>query len=76
MNREEAKGLLAQLMEALVKRRKQLKLSQREVGKRMGIVQSHVSDMEAGNRDITVTTLFRYADAVNLRLQLTNEYLD
>jgi predicted transcriptional regulator len=70
MNREDGRVLLGYLVEALVKRRKELGLTQKEVAKRMQVTQSHISDMESGELEFTVPTLFRYLDALDMQLSL------
>lgn len=52
------------LLADLVARRKQLKLSQAEVARRMDIGQSAVARIESGVRDLHQSTLRRYAMAV------------
>ena len=48
----------------LVELRKAKNLSQGDVGERMGISQSGVARIEAGNRDLHLSSLRRYAIAV------------
>lgn len=57
------------LAEHLVERRQRLRLSQTEVGARMGTSQSAVARLEAGEADIRLSTLERYARAVDGRLR-------
>ena len=57
-----------ELSEALVTRRRAVGLSQTEVAARMGTSQSAVARLEAGEADIRLSTLERYADAVGLDL--------
>ena len=65
------------LTEALVARRLSQGLSQTEVAARMGTSQSAVARLEAGTGDIRLTTLERYAAAVdqvlNWRLEPTDK---
>ena len=65
------------LSEALVARRLAQGLSQTEVAARMGTSQSAVARLEAGTGDIRLTTLERYAAAVdqvlNWRLEPTDK---
>jgi len=53
-----------QLTEALVARRVDLGLSQTEVAARMGTSQSAVARLEAGSGDVRLSSLERYAAAV------------
>lgn len=53
------------LTEALVARRIDLGLSQTEVAARMGTSQSAVARLEAGGADVRLSTLERYAAAVD-----------
>lgn len=55
----------------LVAIRMQNHLSQREVARRMGVVQSFVSLLEKGiKRDVYVSTLMRYAEAVGGQVEI------
>lgn len=58
----------AELMQLLVTRRQQLGFSQTEVAARMGTSQSSVARLEAGQGDVRVSTLRRYADAVGTKV--------
>jgi transcriptional regulator with XRE-family HTH domain len=53
------------LTEALVARRLELGLSQTEVAARMGTSQSAVARIEAGSGDVRLSSLERYAAAVD-----------
>lgn len=53
------------LTEALVARRVDLGLSQTQVAARMGTSQSAVARIEAGGADVRLSTLERYAAAVD-----------
>jgi transcriptional regulator with XRE-family HTH domain len=61
-----------EVIEALVRERQRLGLSQTEVGARMGTSQSAVARLEAGDGDLRVSTLQRYAAALgrDLRFRL------
>lgn len=50
--------------ERIRNRRKELKLSQEELGKRLGVTKSAVSRVEKGKEAITTDRLGRYADAL------------
>lgn len=56
------------LSEALVARRVHLGLSQTEVAARMGTSQSAVARLEAGEADVRLSTIERYAAALGQRL--------
>jgi len=53
----------------LVELRKGKNLSQGDVGERMGISQSGVARIEAGNRDLHLSSLRRYAIAVGAEVR-------
>jgi len=57
-----------ELSEALVSRRLELGLSQTQVAARMGTSQSAVARLEAGEGDVRLSTLERYAEAVGLEI--------
>jgi predicted transcriptional regulator len=59
------------LTEALVARRIELGLSQTEVAARMGTSQSAVARLEAGDTDIRLSTLDRYASALEAQIDWT-----
>jgi transcriptional regulator with XRE-family HTH domain len=63
-------GTLLQVLETLAVRRKGLDLSQREVARRMKTTQSAISDLESAQTDPRVSTLQRYARALDARLVL------
>jgi len=52
----------------LVSRRLELRLSQTEVAARMGTSQSAVARLEAGEADVRLSTVERYAAAVGMTL--------
>ena len=58
------------LAEDLAGRRLELGLSQTEVGARMGTSQSAVARLEAGDADVRLSTLERYASALGIRLEV------
>lgn len=61
------------LSEALVARRIELGLSQTEVAARMGTSQSAVARLEAGEDDVRLSSLQRYAAAVDQVLDFNLE---
>ena len=60
-----------ELSEALVARRHEIGLSQTEVAARMGTSQSAVARLEAGEADLRLSTVERYAAAVGLAIDWT-----
>lgn len=52
------------LLDALIQRRRELGLTQQQVADRLGITQSAVARFEGGDRDPRLSTLRRYALAV------------
>jgi transcriptional regulator with XRE-family HTH domain len=60
----------SQVLNALVKVRQSLKLTQTSVAERMGTSQSFVSDLENGATDPRLSTLQRFARAVTARLRI------
>ena len=56
------------LVASLVERRRDLGLSQTDVAARMGTSQSAVARLESGGADVRLTTLERYAAAVDREL--------
>jgi predicted transcriptional regulator len=68
--REMAERRRQTLSEEFVTRRHELGLSQTEVAARMGTSQSAVARLEAGELDVRLSTLERYAAALGQRLQI------
>jgi len=64
---------LAAVVSLLGQRRRSLGMSQTSVAARMGTSQSAVARLEAGTDDVRLSTLERYADAVNLTIGFTLE---
>jgi len=58
-----------EVIDALVREREKLGLSQTVVAARMGTSQSAVARLEAGDGDVRISTLARYAAAVRRELQ-------
>jgi transcriptional regulator with XRE-family HTH domain len=61
----DALGDRDEVVDALVRRRQRLGLSQTEVAARMGTSQSAVARLEAGRSDPRLSTLERYAAALD-----------
>ncbi|CAN5715185.1 MAG: helix-turn-helix domain-containing protein [Ilumatobacteraceae bacterium] len=57
-----------ELIERLIARRQRLGLSQAEVAERMGTSQPAVARLESGRSDARLSTLARYADALDTKL--------
>jgi HTH-type transcriptional regulator/antitoxin HipB len=57
----------------VVNQRKKLKLSQADVGKRVGLKQQTVSDFELSPEGTKVSTLFHILSAVNLDIKLISK---
>lgn len=68
--------VLMDLIKALVDRRRELGLVQQEVAERMETTQSAVSDFERLGGDPKLSTLQRYARAINARLGVRLEERD
>lgn len=62
------KDSVRELGEILQKRRKSLGLSQRSVGKMIGVPQSHISKIEAGLVDLQASTLIELTRILELEL--------
>lgn len=57
------------LMDALVQRRVELGISQREMAKRLGISQPAVAQFELSSANPTISTLIRYANKLGVELE-------
>ena len=62
---------LASVVSLLGQRRRSLGMSQTSVAARMGTSQSAVARLEAGTDDVRLSTLERYAEAVDLKIGFT-----
>ena len=58
-----------EIIQSIVARRIELSLSQRELARLVGMQQPAICRIERGDRNITVGTLFRVADALNLDIE-------
>ncbi len=54
----------------LIQRRNELKISQRELARRIGTRQPAISRLEAGDYNARIDTLVKVADALGLRFEL------
>ena len=55
----------SELIDSLVRRRRELGLSQTEVAARMGTSQSALARLESGRSDARMSTMARYAEALD-----------
>jgi len=62
-------GPLFELAEELVEARTRVKLSQKDVAKRMGTTQSVVAKLESGRAKPSIRSLERYAAAIGARIR-------
>lgn len=67
---EESEPQIA-LIGALIDARRKARLTQTQIAERMGIAQSNVARLEAGQGNPTWATIFKYALASGLRPKLT-----
>ncbi len=58
-----------EIIQAIIARRNELSLSQRELARLVGMHQPAICRLERGDNNITVGTLFRVADALNLGVE-------
>lgn len=63
----------AHMLDRLVAERQKQGLSQADLGKKMGVTQSAVAKMESGARDPHLSTLRRYAAALDMRITFAVE---
>ncbi|MGI2336358.1 MAG: helix-turn-helix domain-containing protein [Dehalogenimonas sp.] len=59
------------LIEELIQRRNDLKISQRELARRIGTRQPAISRLEAGDNNTRIETLIKVAEALDLKFTLT-----
>lgn len=59
-------GLLAQLKQ----RRQELKFDQTKLGQLSGLSQSTISQVEKGDKDLSLESLFRVCEALGLEIKL------
>ena len=62
--------IIQDLVEALRARRREKGLSQRDLGQRVGLPQSHISKIEKGSSDIKLSSLMEMARALDLEVML------
>ena len=59
-----------EMIKTLIERRNQLRISQAQLAEVTGTKQPAISRLEKGDYDITLGTLFKVADALNLNVTL------
>ena len=62
----------AQLLQTISARRRSLKLSQKQLADKLGIHQSHLSDIETGRRTLSVDRLLELFNLLGLDLIVQN----
>lgn len=70
-----SKDIYLAVGERLLARRQELKLSQREVGERMGIGYNPILQWEKGKKGMSVRTLKALCDALEMPLELGGKKL-
>jgi DNA-binding XRE family transcriptional regulator len=60
-----------ELIQAIISRRNELSLSQRELARMVGMHQSAICRLERGDHDIKIGTLFKVADALDLSFSIS-----
>jgi ribosome-binding protein aMBF1 (putative translation factor) len=63
-------GLRLDLVEQIQKARANKKLTQKELAERAGMSQSIIARLESGEHSITLSTLWKVADALGKKVQL------
>ncbi len=58
------------LLESLVRARREAKLTQAELARRLGTTQSAIARLESGGVSPSIRTLRRYAEAIGARLSV------
>lgn len=62
----------AQLLQTILARRRALKLSQKQLADKLGIHQSHLSDIETGRKTLNVDRLLELFNLLGLDLSVQN----
>lgn len=65
---------LHEILDGLVTLRKLLKISQKEIGRRMGVSQSAVSALEAENSNPLVKSIQKYARVLDAKIDFKIDY--
>ncbi len=64
------KDLRKDVVEQLVNFRKQKKMTQQDIAKKLGVSQQQVAKIEKQNNSPTLTVITKYADALDLKLDI------
>jgi DNA-binding XRE family transcriptional regulator len=59
-----------EIIQSLIARRNELSISQRQLARMIGMQQPAICRLERGDNNITVGTLFKVADALNLDIEI------
>ena len=68
-NAYEALNPKYEIIQTIIARRNELSLSQRELARMIGMQQPAICRLERGDNNITIGTLFRVAQALNLDIE-------
>ncbi len=68
-NAYEALNPKYEIIQTIIARRNELSLSQRELARMIGMQQPAICRLERGDNNITIGTLFRVAQALNLEIE-------
>jgi len=60
-----------EIIQAIISRRNELSLSQRELARMVGMHQPAICRLERGDHDIKIGTLFKVADALDLSFSIS-----
>ena len=66
----DAQSYKYETIQAIIARRNELSLSQRQLAKLIGMQQPAICRLERGDNNITIWTLFRVANALDLDIEL------
>lgn len=58
-----------EIIEAIIARRNEMSLSQRKLAQMIGMHQPQICRLERGDKNITVGTLFKVAEALKLQIE-------
>ena len=59
-----------EIIQAIISRRNELSLSQRDLARMVGMHQPAICRLERGDHDIKIGTLFKVADALNMSFSI------
>ncbi len=63
-------GKQLEIAYSMTRLRKHMKISQGDLAKRMGTTQSNIARMEAGNQNVTIGTLGKFAQLMGRELEV------